>query len=61
MSLKLVAHSPAFTEFCEGCGKTQEGVKDIEVQSPSGRQILRTFLCKPCRGEVAALFTKEAQ
>lgn len=59
-NLKLVQHSPAFVEFCEGCGKTQEGVRDIELQSHTGRQIARTFLCKPCRGEAAQLLTEEA-
>jgi hypothetical protein len=56
-NLKLVDHSPAFTEFCEGCGKTKEGVRDIELQSRTGRQIARTFLCPPCRKEAAELLT----
>jgi hypothetical protein len=57
--IKMVVHSPSFTEFCEGCGATKEGVKDLEVQSHTGRQILRTFLCKPCRSDMAGLWTKE--
>lgn len=57
--MKMVVHSPAFTEFCENCGATKEDVKDLEVQSPTGRQLLRTFLCPGCRSDMAGLWTKE--
>lgn len=59
--IKLVDHKPMFAEFCEGCGKTKEGVKDIEALSHTGRQILRTFLCLPCRtdlGEIISASTR---
>jgi hypothetical protein len=59
--LKMVVHSPSFTDFCEGCGATKEGVKDLEVQSHTGRQIMRSFLCGICRAAVAALWAKEAK
>lgn len=59
-ALKQFEHSPAFTEFCEGCGKTKEGVRDIEILSHTGRQIIRTFLCASCRKEASAIFSKEA-
>jgi hypothetical protein len=59
--LKMVEHKPSFTEFCEGCGRTQENVRDLELQNATGRQLLRTFLCQPCRSEAATLFLREAQ
>lgn len=57
-SIKLLDHKPMFVEFCEGCGKTKECVKDIEVQSHTGRQILRTFLCLPCRVDLGRLVSE---